>query len=121
MRNNLEDVKMYRPRIQSGLFLGMVEWVPADNAVIDEDSPVWHILDPAGAIDLLMPESTPARRGLAFLLTNISANTITVKSSGDAAFTTAISLATMESAWVVCTGHATAGLGWRATATAAST
>lgn len=121
MRNNLEDVKMYRPRIQSGLFLGTVEWVPADNAVIDEDSPVWHILNPAGAVDLLLPESTAARKGLAFLLTNISANSITVKASDDTAFTTTIVLATMESAWVMCTGNADKALGWRATATAAST
>lgn len=121
MRNNHEDGIFYRPRIQSGFRLGVAEFVPADNFAIDEDMPTWLILDPAGAVDVLLPESTAARKGLGFFITNISASTITLKSSGDAAFTTAISLATMESTWVFCTGHATAALGWRAGATAAST
>lgn len=121
MRSNIEGCRIGDFYIEKGLRLASMELTVADNTAIDEDSPPWIIMDAAGAVDLLLPESTPARKGLTFFLTNISASTITVKSSGDAAFTTAISLATMESTIVICTGHATAALGWRGFATAAST
>ncbi len=120
MRNNHEDGVYTGMLIAKGLKLGTLEFVPADNFAIDADMPPWLILDPAGAIDVLMPAAA-GNKGLTFVITNISANTITLKTSGDAAFTTAISIATMETAIVFCTGHATAALGWRSIATAAST
>lgn len=120
-RVNGEDQKLYNPRIESGLVFGSVEWVPADNAALDPDSPTLVFLNPAGAVDILMPDGTTVPKGLAFLMVNISASTITLKTSGDAAFTTAIVLLAGESAWVFNTGSATAALQWRATGTAPST
>lgn len=119
-RVNLENNKAYELRIESWLQLASMNFVPADNAVIDPDSPPFIMLDPAGAVDVLLPESTEARKGLMFLIANISANAITFKSSGDAAFTTAIVLAANETTWIVCTGSATPALGWRAVGTASS-
>lgn len=119
-RVNLEDNKLYSPFIRSGLRFGCIEHTAADNFVIDEDSPTVMLIGAAGAIDVLLPEATEARKGLTFIIFNVSASTITVKSSGDAAFTTAISLATLEGTILICTGSATAGIGWRALGTALS-
>jgi hypothetical protein len=120
MRANIEDNKQYGIRIESGLVLGSMEWAPADNEALDPDSPPLLIMNPAGAVDVLLPDATTVPKGLAFLVFNKSASTITFKTSGDAAFTTAIVLLTMESAWIVNMGDSTAALGWRATATATS-
>lgn len=120
MRSNLEDNKLYNPFIQSGLRLASMECTAADNFVIDEDSPPLIILDAAGAIDVLLPAATAALKGLTFIIMNISTSTMTIKSSGDAGFTTAIVLATLENTIVICTGSATAAIGWRALGTALS-
>lgn len=120
-RINLEGDRIADFLIERGLKLASLEWVPADNAVIDINMPPLLIVNPAGAIDLLMPTSTAPRKGICFLISNPSANAVTLKTDGDAAFTTAIVLAAGESAWVFCTGSATQALGWRGTATAAST
>jgi hypothetical protein len=106
--------------IERGFRLGSQEWVPVDNEVINANMPPLLIMAPAGAIDILMPASTPERKGLTFVMMNNSANAITLKTSADAAFTTAIVLAANETTMVVCTGHATAALGWRAIGTASS-
>lgn len=119
-RQNLSDNKLYDPRIQRGWRLEKQVWIPADNAVFDINFNSYIELDPAGAVDILMPESTAARAGICFLLSNISANTVTLKTNGDAAFTTAISIATLENTLVFCTGSATQAIGWRALATALS-
>lgn len=121
MRANGEDNKFYDPRIEKGLVLNFMEWVPVDNEAIDPDSPPWLIMNPAGAIDILMPDGSLLPKGLAFFMSNISANIITLKTFGDAAFTTAIVLAAGESAWVINYGGSTAALQWRASATAPST
>lgn len=121
MRTNQEDARQYDPIIEKGWKLRKMSLVPADNFALDINAPPYVELNPAGAIDVLMPTSNAARAGTTFLISNISANTITLKTDGDAAFTTAIVLATMENALVFCTGSATQALGWRATATAAST
>lgn len=109
----------------NSIFMGgnkfqMATIVPADNFALPIDSPPLILLDPAGAVDVLMPAAA-GNQGKFFILSNISASAITLKSSGDAAFTTAIVLAAGESTLVFCTGSATAALGWRALATAAST
>lgn len=119
-RMNHENSRIDFPFIGAGLRLGSLECVPADNFVIEDDMPPYLIFAPAGAIDVLLPESTAARKGLCFLVSNNSANAITFKTSADAAFTTAIVLAANETTLLVCTGHATAALGWRAIGTASS-
>lgn len=121
MRSNSEDAKQYDPRIARGWRLESMLWVPADNAVFDINFPPYVELNPAGAVDILLPTSNAARRGLMFLLSNISASTVTLKTDGDAAFTTAIVLATLENTIIFCTGSATQAIGWRALATALST
>lgn len=120
MRSNQEDVKISDPRFKRGFRLEKVSLVPADNHVFDINYPPYVELNPAGAVDVLMPTSTAARAGLCFLISNISASTITLKTDGDAAFTTAISLATLENTLVFCTGSTTQAIGWRALATALS-
>lgn len=120
-RLNLEDNKLYAPTIETLFKLRTIELVPADNHVFDADYPPLVIMNPAGAVDVLMPASSDTLKGVCYLISNVSANAITLKTSADAAFTTAIVLAGGESAWVFCTGSATAALGWRAIATAAST
>lgn len=121
MRGNTEGNRMGDFLIEKGLRLASMQWAPADNEALDADAPPLLIMDPAGAIDLLMPAASADLKGLTFLMSNISANAITLKTSGDAAFTTAIVLAAGESSIVFCTGSSTAALGWRAIATAAST
>lgn len=119
-RLNIEGNRLADFVIERGLRLRSQEWVPADNAVIDANMPPLLIMAPAGAIDILMPVSNDANKGLTFLMVNNSANAITLKTSADAAFTTAIVLAANETTLVVCTGSATAALGWRAIGTASS-
>jgi hypothetical protein len=113
--NRLEDVIVVK-----GLKLQKMSFVPADNAPLNKDMPTYIEMNPAGAVDVLMPAVTADMAGLMFFLSNISSSTITLKTSGDAAFTTAIVLAAGENCWVVCTGSSTAALGWRGTATASS-
>lgn len=117
---NLEFNRLFKPMIESGWRAKAKVWTPADNDVISADDPPLLIASPAGAIDLLMPVSNDANQGLMFLICNNSANAITLKTSADAAFTTAIVLAANETTLVVCTGNATAALGWRAIGTASS-
>jgi len=118
---NSEDGKVYNPFFQTGFRLLSMEWAPADNFVLDPDAPPLLIMSPAGAIDVLMPTSSADIKGLTFFMVNASANAITLKTDGDAAFTTAIVLAANECTIVFCTGSATQAVGWRAIATAAST
>lgn len=119
-RINLEHSKLWDCFVECGWKLRAMELVPADNFVLDPDSPPLLILAPAGAIDVLMPTSSQTTKGLMFLICNNSANAITLKTDGDAAFTTAIVLAANETTLVVCTGSATQALGWRAIGTASS-
>ena len=117
-RVNLEDNKAYGLRLCNQVRGEIMRVVPADNFVLDPDAPFYIIMDPAGAVDILMPASDSTTEGLMFLISNASANAITFKTSGDAAFTSAIVLAGQETSLLVCTGHATAALGWRAIGTA---
>lgn len=121
MRQRLDDAQIFGESIFKGWRLKKMVWVPADNAVFDKGFAPYIELNPAGAVDILLPAVTEADAGLMFLLSNISGNTITLKTAGDAAFTTAIVIATMENTILFCTGSTTAALGWRAIATAPST
>lgn len=117
---NLEFGRAFKLMIESGWKLKAKVWTPADNDVITADDPPLLIASPAGAIDLLMPASNAANQGLMFLIVNNSANAITLKTSADAGFTTAIVIGANETTLVVCTGNATAALGWQAIGTASS-
>lgn len=123
MRSRLDNNRQRNQLVEKGLRLQKLTWIPVDNDVFDKNFPTYVEMNPAGAVDVLMPAVTTdgTMIGLMFLLSNISASTITLKTSADAAFTTAIVLLAGENCWVFCTGSATAALGWRATATAPST
>jgi hypothetical protein len=120
MRQRLDDAQIFGEVIFKGWRLKKLVWVPADNAVFDKSFPPYIELNPAGAVDILLPNVTEADAGLMFLLSNPSASTVTLKTAADAAFTTAIVLATLENTLLFCTGSTTAALGWRAVGTALS-
>lgn len=120
MRSTLEDNRSRDVRISRGWRLEKAVWIPADNAVFDINFPPYIELNPAGAVDILMPAGAVANAGLMFFLSNISANTVTLKTTADNAFTTAIVLLTLENTIVFCTGSTTEALAWRALATALS-
>lgn len=119
-RNRFDDPRMWNPRIVRGFRLEKVSLVPADNHVFDINYPPYVELNPAGAVDILLPAGAAENAGLCFLISNPSASTITMKSSGDVAFTTSIVLATLENTIIFCTGSATAAVSWRALGTALS-
>lgn len=120
MRSTLEDNRSRDVRIQKGWRLEKMVWIPADNAVFDINFPPYIELNPAGAVDVLMPAGALVNAGLMWLMSNISANTVTLKTTADNAFTTAISIATLENTIVFCTGSTTEAIAWRALATALS-
>jgi hypothetical protein len=120
MRTNLEDNKARDIRLGPGLVFESMDLVPADNFALDAQSPPLVFLNPAGAIDVLLPTSTAARKGLTFIVVNQSANAITFKTDGDAAFTQAIVAAAGQITILVCTGSATQVVGWRGHSAAAT-
>lgn len=117
---NLFGQKIFDSILSGGNRFQMATIIPADNYALPIDSPPFLLLNPAGAVDVLLPAAA-GNAGKFFIVFNISASTITFKTSDDAAFTTAIALATLEGTILFCTGSATAALGWRALATALST
>lgn len=119
-RLNLDDNKVQGMRFGKKWRLEKMVWVPADNAVWDINFPPYVELNPAGAVDILLPAGLAVNAGIMFLVSNISANTVTFKDSADSAFTTAIALATLENTILFCTGSTTAGISWRALGTALS-
>lgn len=116
----LENNRIADPTIERGWRLQKMVWVPADNAVFDINFPPYIELNPAGDVDILMPAGADANKGLMWLLSNISTHTVTLKTVADNAFTTAISIATLENTIVFCTGSTTEAIAWRALATALS-
>jgi len=114
MRTNLEDNRAQDLLISNGFKLGMIDLVPLDNHVITKDYPPIIRANPAGAIDMLLPISNEENRGLVFIITNISAAIITLKTSTDVAFSPAITIS-VSGGWsmVICTGSSTPNLGWR--------
>jgi hypothetical protein len=116
MRTTLEDNVVRNILIERGFNLKAVTWVPTSGQAIDANFAPVIFLNAAGAVNILMPTSTPARAGLTFFLQNISGTTVTLQTDGGAAFTTAIAIATLKGAVVTCTGSTTQALGWRAIA-----
>lgn len=115
MRSNSDDNRIQGANHIAGLKLGQMDFVPADNYVVTKDHPPVLRATPAGAIDMLMPASGPDTQGLVFFIHNIGAGgIITLKTSGDAAFSPAITIA-VSGGWVMvqCTGSATAASGWK--------
>jgi hypothetical protein len=113
-RTNVEGARLRDIQHGAGMKLANAELVPADNYPVTIDHPPLLFLNPAGAVDVLMPTSNNARKGLIFILVNLSGNVITLKTDGDAAFTTAITVAATSTTRVVCTGNTSQVLGWRA-------
>lgn len=109
----LENNPIFDPVIEKGFRLRCADLIPADNFPIPADGPPVWFMTPAGAIDLLMPTSSAARKGLTFIVHNLSGSTITFKTDGDAAFTTAIVATAGQSTILTCTGSTTQALGWR--------
>lgn len=112
MRGNTDDNKLYNPVFQQGTKFLTMGWAPVTAEALDEDAPTFLFPNPAGAINLKMPTSTVARRGLVFVFCNLSGNIITLQTDGGAGFTTAITVAANGATRVVCTGNATQALGW---------
>lgn len=111
-RVNLEGLRTRDIRYGPGFQFQSEQLVPATGFVVDPNSPPLLFMNPGGAVNIRMPTSTPARTGLVFIICNISGSTITVQTDGGAAFATAISIATVTAARLVCTGNATQNLGW---------
>lgn len=110
-RVNLDDNKTY------GLRLGpktiYENMTTAGATTLTAGSPTLVFLGAAGAVNL--PPSSgagAAEKGQVFIFANLTAGAIAIQTSAGGAFTTAISVAANASGRVVCTGSATAGLGW---------
>lgn len=109
----LENNPIFDPVIEKGFRLRCADLINADLFALPADGPPCWFLTPAGAVILLMPTSSLARKGLTFILHNLSGSTITVKTDGNAAFTTAIAITAGQSCILTCTGSTTQVLGWR--------
>lgn len=120
MRQRTDDTRQWYSRFATCIQLEKMAWIPVDNDVFNLAFPPYVEMNPAGAVDVLLPAVTAKDAGKCWLVSNISANTITFKTAGDAAFTTAIVLATLENTLLFATGSTTAALGWRALGTALS-
>lgn len=113
MRSNLDDVRIRNSRQGKGQYMESADFAPATGFVLTIDHPPLLILNPAGAVNILMPTSNLARKGLMFYVLNPSAFTITFQTDGGAAFTTAMALTTTQNCILICTGSTTQALGWR--------
>lgn len=111
-RINLEGLRTRDIRYGPGFQFQSETLVPATGFVVDPNSPPMLMLNPAGAVNVRLPTSTDARRGLIFIFVNISGSVITLQTDGGAAFATAISVAANAANRVVCTGNSTQNLGW---------
>lgn len=121
MRQRTDNTRQWYSQFATNLQLEKLTLVPADNHVFSLNYPPYVEMNPAGAVDILLPNVTAQDAGKMWLVSNISASTITFKTAADAAFTTAIVLATLENTIIFATGSTTAALGWRAIGTALST
>lgn len=111
-RINLEGLRVRDIRYGPGFQFQSEQSTQADNFVLDINSPPVIFLSPGGAIDILMPDSTAARRGIIFIFVNLSGSVVTLKTSADAAFATAVTVAANAATRVICTGNTTLNLGW---------
>lgn len=114
MRQQGEDNNLFNPLIMQGFRLNTADIIPPNGFVVDANMPPILSMTPAGAVNVLMPTSTPARKGLCFIIANNGAGgVVTLQTDGGAGFTTAITVAINGGAVRVrCTGLATQALGW---------
>lgn len=104
-RTQLVDTRIENSDITRRAKIGFLDLgTVADNFVISADFPPILRLNAAGAIDVLMPAVTADMKDMVFFLWNASGFTITLKTSADAAFSPAISIATVSGRMVVCDG-----------------
>lgn len=111
-RINLEGLRTRDIRHGPGfVFLNGI-LTPATGYQITIDHPPVLFMNPAGAVNVLMPTSDQVRRGTIFIIVNLSGNVITFQTSAGAAFTTALTAAANASARLICTGNTSQPLGW---------
>lgn len=120
MRTNIENARFRDCRWGKGFIMESMTYIPASGFVLPPDAPPLIFLNPAGAVNILMPTSSVTQQGKRFTIVNLSANTITLQTDGGAAFTAAIAIASTQMTEVVCTGSATQALGWRGMTAAAT-
>ena len=116
-RINLDDNRTWGMTLGPKSVWGNEQAVQTTGQAISVNSPPMIFLAPAGAISLLLPPSDPAvagaaRKGQFFIFVNLSANIVTLQTSGAAGFATAVTVAANAATRVVCTGSTTANLGW---------
>ena len=114
-RINLNDNRAYGLTLGPKLKFATEQNVQVTGAVVDVGSPPVIFTNPAGAINMLLPPSSgagAAAKGQVFIFVNLSGSVVTLQTSGGAAFATAITVAANAATRVVCTGSATANLGW---------
>lgn len=114
-RINLDDNRAYGLTLGPKLKFANEQAVQTTGQAIDVGSPPMIFLNPAGAINLLMPPSSgagAAAKGQVFMFVNLSGNVVTLQTSGAAGFATAVTVAANAATRVVCTGSTTANLGW---------
>lgn len=99
-------------RVGRGLVMESATYIPADNWALPLNSPPLLFLNPAGAIDVLLPTSSAAIQGLRFTVVNRGGGSITFKTDGDAAFTAALVCTATQAIELICTGSTTQALGW---------
>ena len=114
-RINLDDNRAYGLTLGPKLKFANEQATQTTGQVVDVGSPPMIFLNPGGAINLLLPPSSgvgAATKGQVFVFVNLSGSIVTLQTSGGAAFATAVTVAANGATRVVCTGSATANLGW---------
>ncbi len=111
-RINLEGLRARDIRHGPGFQFQSMTLVNADNYQLDINAPTLVFLNPGGAVDLLMPDSTAVRKGIVFIFCNLSGSVVTFKTSADVALSPAATLAANGATRLVCTGSTTLASGW---------
>jgi hypothetical protein len=114
-RINLDDNRAYGLTLGPKLKLANEQAAQTAGQTVDVGSPPAIFLNPAGAVNLLLPPSSgvgAAAKGQVFIFVNLSGNIVTLQTSAGGAFATAITVAANGATRVICTGSTTANLGW---------
>jgi hypothetical protein len=111
-RINLEGLRTRDIRHGPGFVFQNGIITPATGYVVTIEHPPMMFMNPAGAVNILLPTSNAVRRGTIFIFVNLSANVITLQTDGGVGFTTALTVAANGSNRVVCTGNVSQVLGW---------
>lgn len=114
MRSNIEHARLRNCRIGVGRIHEVLTFIAPNAFALPIDSPPMLLLNPAGAVNILMPTSTAARAGQRFTIVNRGGGSITLQTDGGAGFTAAIVITNTQMAEVVCTGLTSQVVGWAA-------